>query len=404
MPRFLFKALASNGQVKTGALTAANRDEVEMKLKADGLVPLEMRERRFRLPMEKLSLTPFARSASIQEVIFFTREMATLVGAGLPLDRALGVLSSQGDRPMNTVAQDILKSISGGKSLSEALEEHPDVFTQLYVGMIGSGEAGGDVKTALQRLYEMLDKQEKTASKVRSAMTYPIIVLVLTGLSLVVMLCLVVPQFKPMFERSADTLPMSTRIVLASSDFILAYGLVSGGGLLLLLLIVLRLRLPKRFKASIDRFLLGLPLFGPMLRALEVSRFCRVLGTLRLNGLTLVEAMTVAEGTIRSSVIAGAVRHAHGQMSQGDGLAAPLANLSVFPSIAIEMISVGEESGKLDEMLLQAADVLDEDADRKIQSLLSLLVPLVTVLLGAIVAVVIGSILSAIMGTYRLTL
>lgn len=404
MARYRYRALQTDGQVTTGTLVAPSQEAATVQLRADGLVPIDLVERRALFSARRRAGRGAGRKPVLRDLVIFSREMAMLYDAGVPLDRSLRMLSEQSDGPMPGLAGTILGNITQGASLSEALANLPEVFPAYFVGIVRAGEAGGDLGGAFRRLHGMLEKQAVMNAKVRSALTYPVIVLALTGLSIVVLLAMVVPQFKPVFARAGDNLPMATQIIVAASDFALEWGLFVGAGLVLAGLLAWRIRLPDGLRLRRDRMALHLPAIGPMVRALEAGRFCRMLGTLRQNGVDLIDGVAIAGETLHNSAMRAAIAQLSGPLSHGEGLSKPLDAMKILPPLATELIAVGEESGKMDDMLIEAANLLDDEADTKVQSALALLVPLVTVFLGVIVAGVIGSILSAILGTYRIGL
>jgi general secretion pathway protein F len=235
-------------------------------------------------------------------------------------------------------------------------------------------------------------------------MIYPLVVLALTCLSMVVMLVYVIPEFRPILEGADTAPPLTARMVMAASDFAVAWGWYALVGLLVGLLALQRFKLSPGNRVRFDAWLLGLPMIGELLRRIETARFCRTLGTLRANGVALIEAVSTAAGTMSNQAFVAAARGLSDQLARGAGLAEPMRRIGCFPPLAIQLVEVGEESGELSRMLLQVADIFDQESERTIQRLLALLTPIVTILLGCLIAFTIGSILSAVLGTYDVAL
>jgi general secretion pathway protein F len=401
MARFAYKAVAPGGEVSEGEITAESREAAAALIRRRGVVPVAVRGmREFRLPGLRLGSST---RVSPRNLMLFTRQLEMMIAAGAPLDRALEVLGRvHKEGPLATLAGDVLDSLRGGASLAEALESRPEVFRPLYIGMVRAGEAGGNLAPALARLADMLEKTERLRQTVRSALAYPLLVLILTAVSLAVLMIYVVPEFRPMFEDAGVELPLATRIVVGVSDFTVDYGwlaallMVLGGALA-----VSAARTPGG-RQLFARIGLGTPLAGELTRRIETARFCRTLGALLQNGVALLTAVEVAAGTLGNVLVADAARRAAGPLSRGEGLARPLAASGCFPEMAVQLIEVGEESGRLPEMLEQVAEVYDRETAAAIERMLALLTPAVTIGLGVLIAFIIGSILAAILGSYSL--
>ncbi len=402
MPRFLYKAVAAGGEVLEGEITAENRDAAMARIRAQGVVPVACEAQKsggdgFRL---------FTRTkATTKEIMLFTRQLSILISAGTPLDRSLEIQRNvMAGGPLEDVASGLLDGLKGGASLAETMSERPDVFSRLYVGMVRAGEAGGALAPALERLATMLERGEALRQALRSALIYPVLVLVLTGVSLVVMLVFVVPEFKPMFADSRTELPFSTKLVVAASDFALEWGWAAAFGTVAFVIVLIRTLKTRAGRIWLDQIALGAPLLGDLIRRAETSRFTRTLSALITNGVPLLNSVEIAAGALGNSAIANAARQAAGPLSKGEGLARPLSRSGFFPDMAVQLIEVGEESGRLPQMLDQVADIYDRETATAIQRMLALLTPLVTIFLGMLIAFIIGSILSAILGSYSLAL
>lgn len=406
MARFQYKALVRGGEVVVGQVDSDSRAGAIGVLRGQGMVPLQVQPGREAAARRPLFGGLFRRRrVSDRDLMLFTREFAILLGAGLPVDRALSMLDRiLDDGPLRGVAGGLLEAIRGGSPLAQAMEARPAIFPAFYIGMIRAGESGGVMVDVLTRLGTMLERREALKASVRSALTYPMLVLALTGLSLVVLLVYVVPEFQPMFEESGIEPPLSTRIVFAASETVSRWGWLLAAGLLALLLALRGIGLGERNRRRLDGWMLRAPVIGGLLRRIETARFCRSLGTLRANGVVLIEAIGVAAGTLSNRAVAEAARRLAGPLSRGEGLARPMRRSGLFPPLALQLIEVGEESGELHPMLLQVADIYDTEVERALQRALALLAPGVTILLGAVIAFIVGSMLGAILGSYDLAM
>lgn len=398
MPDFHYTALAKDGGVERGAITAASAIAAKEALRARNVAPLEVaaaaRPRRAFIRRRKLTE---------RDLMLTTRELAILLHAGAPVDQALakiGAVTASG--PMAGVADDLLVRVSGGETLSGAMAARPEIFPAFYVGIVRAGEAGGALAPALDRIAAMLERSAKLKSALSSALTYPLLVFALTGLSLVVLLVYVVPEFRLMFDEARTDLPLPTRIVLAASDFFVNWGLLALSSALIGGVVLSRYRATSAGRLHFDSALLATPLVGDLLHKVGVARFCRTLGALRANGVALIDGVAISAGVMGNAAAAAAAAGIAAPLAEGRGLAGPMRDSGVFPELALQLIEVGEESGRLDIMLLQVADVYDDEVARATQRLLAMLAPAVTILLGCLIAFVIGAILSAILGAYDL--
>ncbi|HUF86827.1 MAG TPA: type II secretion system F family protein [Thermohalobaculum sp.] len=398
MARFQYKAVAPGGEVVDGEVAAETRDAALELVRRRGVVPVTVnRAREVRLAGLRLR----SRRVRRRDLMLFARQLEMMLAAGAPVDRALEILHRvHADAPLGPLAGEMLERLRGGASLAESLEARGDVFRADFIGMVRAGEAGGALAPALARLADMLERAERLSQSVRSALAYPLLVLVLTGISLVILLVYVVPEFRPMFEDSGVDLPLATAIVVAVSDFATDYGWLAalaavGAGVL-----TWSASRTPRGRLALARLRLATPLLGELTRRVETARFCRTLGALLQNGVAILAGLEIAAGTIGNPVIAQAARRAAGPLSRGEGLAGPLAASGAFPSMAVQLIEVGEESGRLPDMLEQVAEVYDRETSAAIERMLALLTPAVTIGLGVLIAFIIGSILAAILGSY----
>jgi general secretion pathway protein F len=404
LTRFTYKAVSPSGEVIEGDIEAASREMVVERLRRQGHVPIRAEPRK-AAPGPTLSGLFKPRRISPKDLVHLTQELATLLQAGLPLDRALTVLGDLTRAgPGRAMVGQIYERVRGGATLADALEQFPDVFANFYSGLVRAGEAGGSLELVLARLAESLERAQTLRENVRSALMYPAIVLIMAVLSLAVLMTLVIPEFRPLFEDAGAEMPLATQVVIWVSDIFSAYWWAMVAVVLAAVVILHRYNRDPKGRLRWDGWMIRLPLFGDLIRKAETARFCRTFGTLLTNGVTMLNALSMTVETLENRAIAEAVGALRGRLERGEGLADPLSESGVFPHLALQLIQVGEETGEMEPMLMRVADIYDTEVQRTIQRLLSLLVPLITIGLGVLIAVIIGSILSAILGTYDLPL
>jgi general secretion pathway protein F len=404
MARFAYKAVGADGEVVEGEVEAVNREAVIDRLHAQGQVPIRAEEIRGAAGRAfSFRLLPERRRVRRGDVSLLTRELATLLTAGLPLDRALSVLGElSAAAPVRAVTLDLRDRVRGGAALAEALEAHPEVFPNFYVGMVRAGEAGGTLEEVLGRLADGLERAEALRENLRSALRYPVIVVIMAVVSLGVLMTLVIPEFRPMFEDAGAALPLSTAVIIATSDFLRDYWWLLLG---LCLALALALRQHNRTPAGRlrwDTWWSRAPLFGELIRKVEIARFARTLGTLLANGVSVLNALSMTTEVLGNRAVAQAIGRTQGRLAKGEGLSGPLAESGVVPGLALQLIQVGEETGQLESMLLRIADIYDDEVKRSVERLLSILVPLMTIALGLLIAAIIGSMMAAILSAYEL--
>jgi general secretion pathway protein F len=343
------------------------------------------------------------RRPSARKLALMIQELAALLKAGLPVDRALRILldlvEQEADRKR---LRALLKSVEAGTALADAMAAQGNAFPEFCISMVRAGEASGSLDVVLDSVSDFMEQMASLKEEVSSALTYPLVVLGTCGFSLAVLFVFVIPRFKPIFEQAGGSLPFLTQVVFSLSDVVENYWwALLAGPALLALLIWLHVKSPKNRDAW-DGRLLKSPVIGPLLRQTEAARFCRTLGTLLKNGVPLLGALSISRATLRYRPVIEAVEKVAESARAGKGLADPLLRAEVFPRAAIHLIRVGEETAKHDEMLLRAATLLEQQTRRRIGNLLTMLGPAMTVFMGLVVLAVIGSILTALLSVYDL--
>ncbi len=404
MARFTYKAVTPAGEVQEGVLEAADEQAVIRKLQGDGLIPVKTRSvGGSGLRLELGFGGRRGKRVTQKQITVLTQELAALLEAGLTLDHSFKVLLDLTDDPILTkLLSELQEQVRGGDTFSQALEAQGDLFPSLYINMVRAGEASGALQAVLSRLADYLERSAELRDTVKNALIYPTILLVVAGLSVVALLVVVVPQFAQMFDDMGQALPLATRIVIGLGDLMRGYWWVLLLGILGLVSLVNRQLARPEVKYRWDRRVLGLPLIGDLVAKVETARLTRTLSTLIHNGVTLLAALALVKDVLSNKIIAEAVSAAAEELKRGRGLAETLMEQAVLPKLAIQMIKVGEESGKLEPMLEKVANLYDREVTSAVQRMLGLLEPLLIVGLGLIVAGIIMSIVVAIVSVNQL--
>lgn len=406
MSLFSYKAVTPEGETQEGSMDGLSQAAIVERLQGMGLIPIRVEE------AAASSVAPtngggfFAKNRISQDdVAVFTQEIATLLKAGLPLDRCLEILISlSASEPVRQLMSQLREDVRGGASLSTAMDARKGVFTRFYLNMIRAGEAGGALDVVLQRLTEFMERSKELRDTVKSALIYPAILVTVSVLSVAILLVWVVPQFSQMFEESGKALPLPTQVVIAAGDAVRDYWwamvLVVVGGIAWF---GKQMREPAS-RLKWDKRLLDLPLLGDLIGKLEVARFSRTLGTLIGNGVTLLAALSIVKETLSNTVMAQGLTEVAAQLKEGKGLGKPLLETGLFPKLAVHLVMVGEETGKLQEMLIRVADIYDREVQTAVKRLLALMEPVLILGLGLVIGGIIMSILVAILSVNDLAM
>ncbi len=398
MPLFRYRALTANGESIEGEMEAGNKDAVISWLHEAGHIPIET-EKTGSSNAADQKLFGKKKGLSQQDVNLITSKLAIMLRAGLPLDKALEMLTDLVDPGAGRkILEKIRADVQNGAPLSEAMQPYPEVFNKLYVNTLKAGEAAGAMDTVLERLSDYLERSRELKETIKSALIYPAILFVVALISLGILLIYVVPQFSDLFEGMDQAMPIPTVIVISVSEFIQSWWWA------ILLFLIASYMIAKWMyhnpatRKTIDKKILKMPLLSDLTKKIEVARFSRTLGTLTANGVPLLSGLNIVSETVNNTVMAEALESVSDQLREGKGMAKPLSETNLFPQLAVQLIHVGEETGELEKMLNQLADIYDNEVKESVKRLLILLEPALIIGLGIVIAAIIISILLAILG------
>ncbi len=405
MATFQYIALDAQGQQQQGTVVANTVDEASAQVREMALFPTQVTEVASAAKTSKASRaktknvsTRNVRLKPVQ-VMNFTRQLSILINAGLPLIKSLSILSSQQpNKAMKTMIERVSQSVQSGGTLSDGLSQYPRIFDDLFVNMVKAGESGGIVDVVLDRLGDYREKAEALRKKIKSAMTYPIIVLVVASLIMTILMVVVVPQFKEMFEDSDSELPALSKAVFNFSENMIASPLLVpnvvwiGAFVFLIVVGIKAFAKTSTGKKALDRMVLRLPLLGDVQRKSAIAKFSRTLGTLITSGVSILESLRITKETAGNVVIEDSIGMIYDKVREGDSMVSPMKAANIFPEMAISMVEVGEETGQLPDMLLKVADVYEEEVKDSVDTMTTILQPLMIVFLAGIVAVIVFAI------------
>jgi type IV pilus assembly protein PilC len=381
MAKFQWEGVTRAGELRRGVIEAVSEEAVMTRLRADQVTPRKVKKAARDLQLR------LGTGISQKELQVVTRQLATMIDAGLPLVQCLDILASQTDNAsLGRVLHGVKSSVEAGSTFSDALRRHPKVFDELYVNLIHAGEVGGILDSILNRLSTYIEKAVKLKRQLKSALVYPIVVLVVAIVVVIVMLTKVIPVFENMYkEFRGAKLPAPTQFVInLSNGFVGNWYLYAGGGIAVVVIVMAMVR-TKRGREIFDGALLRIPVIGGVLRKIVVARFTRTLGTLLSSGVPILDSLEICAKTSGNKVVENAIMYARAKISEGKDLASPLAESRVFPSMVVQMIGVGEQTGAMDQMLQKIADFYEDEVDVAVAAMTSLIEPLMMVFLGTVV-------------------
>jgi type IV pilus assembly protein PilC len=378
MATFTYTARSFAGEMRTATLEATSRDDVIAQLRRQRLNVVKIDEATPKKPKRG--------HIKMRDIVILTRQFSTMINAGLPLVQAMTILAEQSqNKVLSDIMRKVVFDVESGNTVADALGKHPQAFSNLYVNMVAAGEAGGILDTILMRLATFMEKNDALIRKVKGAMIYPGVIMTVAAIAVTVLLIFVIPVFENLFSSAGLALPLPTRVVMGASRFLKGYWYVVLASIGTAVFLFRRYNATSDGKLRIDRIMLKVPVLGDVIRKSAVSRFTRTLGTLISSGVSILDGLEITAKTAGNRVVQDAIMESRSSIAGGDTIAAPLKKSGVFPPMVISMISVGEQTGGLDEMLSKIADFYDEEVDAAVSNLLSLLEPVMIVFLGVVV-------------------
>ncbi len=385
MPRFKWEGKVVGGGAQSGTIEAVNETIVRAQLRQQRIIPTKIKKL-----SERKQIVLFKSKVKPKNLAIFTRQLATMIDAGLPLVQSLDILAEQEENPtLKEILGQVKDDVESGMTFAAALKKHPKAFNDLYTNMVVAGEEAGTLDIILNRLATFIEKAEALRRKVKSALMYPMIVTFVAVVVVGILMVFVIPTFEKMFREAGQQLPGLTQLVVDTSKFIRSHILIVIGFVIVLIIAIRYIRKTDKGKKAIDGFLLKLPIFGILLRKVAVARFTRTLSTLMQSGVPILDGLHLVAKTSGNKVIEDAVMEARENISSGENIAEPLARSNVFPPMVTRMISVGENTGALDQMLNKIADFYEDEVDTAVAGLTSMLEPLMIVFLGGVVGTIV---------------
>lgn len=416
MPKFRYVAMDAKGNEVEGMLEADNENRALTAIKDKGLFPTSVTDMgggRSRGPsrgsaggkgpvVARVQSSAKAREIKLpsfmqpkikeKQIMLFTRQLATLVDAGLPLLRCLHVLQKQEKNPQfRDALAGMAESVEGGSTFAESMSQYPKVFTPFFVNMVKAGETSGALQTILVRLAEFMEKSNKIRNKVKGAMVYPLVVMVMAGIILTVLMVFVIPKFKEIFDDllGGKSLPLLTEIVIGMSNFIAQQWYIGIAIIAGCVMAFKSFKATKSGQETLDRIMLKLPIFGTLVQKTAIGNFTRTLGTLMTGGVPILQALNIVKAVTNNAVLSKAVEQVHDSVKEGETIVVPLEASGVFPSMVVSMVQVGEETGALPEMLMKIAENYDDEVDTAVEALTSVIEPIMIILLALIVGTIV---------------
>lgn len=395
MPVFEYKGLTSEGKDTRGFIDADNLQSAKIKLRKSGVFPVAISEETTKHAHgEQSAVRSILKRVKKQEVTILTRQLATLLNAGLPLMESMSAAIDHVDDPvLKRSLTQVREDVREGKSLADAMRVHPRIFSGLYTNMIEAGEASGALDVVLARLADFQEGQVRLKNKLWAAMTYPILMLFIGIGVLGFLFSFVIPQVTKVFEDTGQALPVPTLMLISISNFFRSYWWIVAGAIIAMSLLLSKYLKTPQGKEMYDKIILKTPMFGKMIKLIAVSRFARTLSTLLASGVPLITALEIVKAVVNNTVLSRILEDAKERVREGEALSEPLKRSGVFPSMVIQMITVGEKSGELEGMLSKVAETFDDEVDTTVAGLTSLIEPLMILFMGVVVMFVVLSIL-----------
>jgi len=387
MATYRYNAIDETGNSLSGTLDAESIQNANAILGARGLIPTEISDDKAgggESLMDKINA--MTSGVKIRDLILFTKQFRSMLNAGVPIIRVLQVLEAQTENEvLKRAATDILAEVRQGSTLSDALAKHPKVFSHLYCSMVRAGEMSGSVPSVLDRLIYIIEHEAKIKADIKSALQYPIMVVIALGIAFFVLLTFVIPQFASMFAKTGLELPLPTKIAIAMNAYLKNYWYVMLGGLFAVIFGLRQYFKTQNGKLVRDSFLLSIPVLGPLMQKAAMSRFSSIFAILQSSGVSVMQSLTILSDTIGNAAIANSFDHIKTKIEQGSGIAAPMKTAKYFPPMVIDMIAIGEESGNIEEMLREISKHYDEEVEYAVKALSEAIGPILIVGLAAVI-------------------
>jgi len=388
MPIYKWEGKTAKGLIKKGEMEAPSEAAIRIHLRQQNITPtkISLKGKEFKISL------PFKKKVKQRSIAIFTRQLATMIDAGLPLVQSLEILASQQeDKVFREIIRGIREDVESGSTFAGALKKHPATFNELYTNLVVAGEEGGILDTILTRLCNYIEKAEALKKKVKSALVYPATIMGVAVMVVLILMIFVIPVFETMFKSAGQSLPLPTLITLTLSKLIKKYVVIIIPGLILCFYLFRKYYQTEKGKTLVDRLLLKLPVFGPLFQKIAVARFSRTLGTLVSSGVPILDGLNIVSKASGNKIIEIAILNARASIREGETISEPLGRSGHFPPMVIQMISVGESTGALDSMLSKIADFYEEEVDVAVGNLTSLLEPFLMVFLGLVIGGVVIS-------------
>ncbi|TAK89208.1 type II secretion system F family protein [Patescibacteria group bacterium] len=392
MASFTYTAKDKHGTIRKGALIATDRSAAASNLIERGLTPILVREQQAKGGSLKLQL-PWSNRVSVKDKVVFSRQFATMINAGIPLTQSLAILQEQStNKSLKKALADITKQVEGGSSLSQAMSAHPKIFSSIYVNLVKAGEAGGLLDQVLERLAIQQEKDSELISKVRGAMIYPGVISTVTVGVFVFLMVAIVPNLASIFEGLGSQLPWYTQLMLNISSVLTKYGLYILGTLIVVAVFGTRYVRTPHGKRQLDHLLLKTPVFGTIITKMNIARFARTFGSLMSAGISVIEALNITANSLGNTVFQDSLEEVARKVKAGKTVSEPLKSMSVFPPVVSQMMAVGEETGKLDEVLVKLATFYEKEVDTMVSGIASIIEPFLIMALGGMVGFIVISV------------
>jgi type IV pilus assembly protein PilC len=382
MPIYKWEGKTLKGAIKKGEMEAATEGAIRIHLRQQNIIPTKISAKAKEISIP----SPFGKRVPQRSIAIFTRQLATMIDAGLPLVQSLEILASQQDNKIfKGILREIREDVEGGSTFAGALKKHSNIFNDLYTNLVVAGEEGGILDNILNRLAAYIEKAEALKKKVKSALVYPSVIIAVAIGVVAILLVFVIPVFEQMFSSAGQQLPLPTLIVVVISKYVRKYAFIFIPAFILLIFLLRKYHQTENGKTVMDRMLLKAPVFGDLFRKIAVARFSRTLGTLVSSGVPILDGLNIVSKTAGNKVIETAILNARNSIREGETIAEPLSRSNIFPPMVIQMISVGESTGALDSMLTKIAEFYEDEVDVAVSNLTSMLEPLLMIFLGVVI-------------------